>query len=51
MDLLVASKTEIENFDILNRNVRSVIVKAKFRTKLHINLCRTYDRKVDKHRG
>ena len=31
MDLLVASKTEIENFDILNRNVRSVIVKAKFR--------------------
>ena len=47
MDLLVASKTEIENFDNLNRNVRSVIVKAK----LHINLGRTYDRKVDKHRS
>ena len=31
MDLLVASKTKIENFDIFNRNVRSVIVKAKFR--------------------
>ena len=28
MDLLVASKTEIENFDIFNSNVRSLIVKV-----------------------
>ena len=31
MDLLVASKTKIENCDIFNRNVRSLIVKVKFR--------------------
>ena len=31
MDLLVASKTEIENFYIFNRNVRSLIVKVTFR--------------------
>ena len=41
MDLLVASKTEIENFDIFNSNVRSLIVKVKFRLSytLHITEC------------